>query len=1180
MKKLIFILILNIGIYGFGLSQNTSATWGNNGNTAWYSGANWQGNHYAGYQGNAIPNSYIATFTSLYYGTSPGINMGTGSLNLGGISIDNTRSTALNIGNSSSTAGDFRLYGSTINGVNNVIIRNNGTGLLTLQVNQLGLMTIVLGNTTENIINIDNNGGITISASIVDLNGSKNLTKAGAGNGILTLTNSANLYSGTTTINSGELRLNPANTTAYFYSQIALNGGTLSTANISANTVITSASTLKVVTSSTLALGSNVHSLKFSASNGITWTGATLTITGWIGSAGSGGTAGRLFVGSNNNGLTTGQLAQISFTGFPSGALILNTGEVVPASDYPPPTYYSKGSLPPDLTTSWNSNRDGTSGNPPSNFTSRAIFVIQNAHNMTTTNTWSISGSGSKLQIENGGTLTGTYAVTLSSATTFQIDNGGTYIHNNSAAVSIFSGTESFSENSTVEIKNWVNASTPIPAIDGSWGNLIITYNPGSAWNQSGNIINIAGNFTIDNSSPNGFIFVGNAGITLTINGDLNINSGLLTISNAGATANTFILNIGGSYNQTGGTFTPNVNTSSTLKINLTGSNKTFTQSIGTLTNAQINWTINSGASTKLNSNLSIASCRTFTVNGSLDCGTNSVSGAGSFILSDGATLKTANTGGINGSIASTTKTFSTTANYVFSCSTVQVTGASLPATVNNFTVDNEAGVKLSNAALMINGVLTINNGKVFIIEPGKQVTASGGTVLNGEDGLLLKSDASGSASFIDHGITGSGSARVERYLTADAWHYISSPISNATASVFTGDYLKTSDPSTTTGWGGWIIDTSAPLQVMRGYACWKPSGNQVFEAFTGNLNTGDQTFTVTNNGSGTFAGWHLVGNPYPSAVDLSAGIMWGPFEHSAYFWNQSHTNIDPYTGGGNYDVYPQYGGWGTHNQYVPSMQGFFIHNPSGNGSFSIPNSARVHSGSAFLKRAGLMVNGLIISVSGNVNGYEDKIAIQFNPEATRGYDPGYDAYKLWGLKEAPQLYTRIGDTNVTCNSLPFDKKNMAVGMGFICGVNGQYTLKADSMGTFASEINILLEDLKMGTTQDLRLYGSYTFMYDTLDDANRFVLHFSNPSFGVDDLKKIKQVEIYSFGNAIYVKSEGKDPETIYVYDLARRLLFSGELLKQALNRLTPNVAEGYYFVRVVTREGVNNQRVYIGRR
>ena len=115
-------------------------------------------------------------------------------------------------------------------------------------------------------------------------------------------------------------------------------------------------------------------------------------------------------------------------------------------------TYYSQGNLAPNLTSSWNTIRGG-GGFAPANFTSGDIFVVQGTgnggttpHAMTTSAGWSISGAGSKLQIENGATLTANNAITLASATTFQLDAGGTYVHNNTTAygTSILQGTESF----------------------------------------------------------------------------------------------------------------------------------------------------------------------------------------------------------------------------------------------------------------------------------------------------------------------------------------------------------------------------------------------------------------------------------------------------------------------------------------------------------------------------------------------------------------------------------------------------------------------------------------------------------------------------------------------------------------------------------------------------------------
>ena len=84
-------------------------------------------------------------------------------------------------------------------------------------------------------------------------------------------------------------------------------------------------------------------------------------------------------------------------------------------------TYYSQGSLAPNLTSSWNSNRGG-GGSTPANFTSGDKFIIQNSHSMVTTSNWTISGSSAEIQIESGGTLTAANAITTQRLT---INSGG-----------------------------------------------------------------------------------------------------------------------------------------------------------------------------------------------------------------------------------------------------------------------------------------------------------------------------------------------------------------------------------------------------------------------------------------------------------------------------------------------------------------------------------------------------------------------------------------------------------------------------------------------------------------------------------------------------------------------------------------------------------------------------------
>ncbi len=206
----------------------------------------------------------------------------------------------------------------------------NGTGISSggALVNNSGTTSIWAGTVSLNSsCSAGGAGNLSLSGVV---SGANSLEKVGTG--ILTLVSSSNSYSGTSSITGGTLLLGAAGVIPNA-SNMILNGGTFKTGTTTgfSETI----GTLTLSDNSTLALGTGTHTINFSASNAIGWTaGKTLTINGWTGTMGTTGTSGRIFIGSNSSGLTTAQLAQITFNGF-GAATILSTGEIVPSCTQP-----------------------------------------------------------------------------------------------------------------------------------------------------------------------------------------------------------------------------------------------------------------------------------------------------------------------------------------------------------------------------------------------------------------------------------------------------------------------------------------------------------------------------------------------------------------------------------------------------------------------------------------------------------------------------------------------------------------------------------------------------------------------------------------------------------------------------------------------------------------------------
>ena len=123
-------------------------------------------------------------------------------------------------------------------------------------------------------------------------------------------------------------------------------------------------------------------------------------------------------------------------------------------------------------------------------------------------------------------------------------------------------------------------------------------------------------------------------------------------------------------------------------------------------------------------------------------------------------------------------------------------------------------------------------------------------------------------------------------------------------------------------------------------------------------------------------------------------------------------------------------------------------------------------------------------------NGFADLSNIYFVNGAENGLDI-YDGNKWNSATGQPTLYTKAGEEVMGINSLPSLSETMAVPMGLTPGANGNFTFTFEDIASFPQTAMIYLEDLKLGTMNNLRTNNTYVFDANLNDSPDRFMLHF-----------------------------------------------------------------------------------------
>ncbi|TAE39108.1 MAG: hypothetical protein EAY66_03005, partial [Sphingobacteriales bacterium] len=205
------------------------------------------------------------------------------------------------------------------------------------------------------------------------------------------------------------------------------------------------------------------------------------------------------------------------------------------------------------------------------------------------------------------------------------------------------------------------------------------------------------------------------------ITGNVTIIDGTIDFSTANMADNeSVVLNIGGNFSKTGGTFQTSSTDVKYGKINFNGTAQNLFNTTAGSTATEVNYYVVSPSVSTLTNNFDLSTgsgASSIQVNsgGTLDFGTRIVTAGAWFTLVGGGTVRTANTDGFYstgalGSVQTTNRYFSSTANYVYNGTTAEITGVfttdPTALTVNSLTINNAAGVTASQN-FTVNGTYT-----------------------------------------------------------------------------------------------------------------------------------------------------------------------------------------------------------------------------------------------------------------------------------------------------------------------------------------------------------------------------------------------------------------------------------------------------------------------------------------
>lgn len=478
---------------------------------------------------------------------------------------------------------------------------------------------------------------------------------------------------------------------------------------------------------------------------------------------------------------------------------------------------------------------------------------------------------------------------------------------------------------------------------------------------------------------------------------------------------------------------------------------------------------------------------------------------------------------------------------------------ATTPVTISgNLTLTSDLNV--CSCQVTGTAVITVPANKTLVVQKNISIASTASIVIE-NDGSLLQVDDN--ASTVGNITFKRNTTPLKQY----DYTYWSSPLAGQTLNILGGpSFFYSFNPTI----NNWVYEVGTnTMTAAKGYIARAPNNldfstpQVVATTFNGTPNNGVINTPIKKMDGVTY---NLIGNPYPSAIDIDAFLL-DPTNSNIvngtiYMWTHNTAISNSILGNQAYnytrDDYAKYnltGGVKTSREQaggvtptgkIAAGQGFFIEANSAltTGSYqaTFKNYMRISGNNNQLFKFSNYLNNpttqsevvhntieknrIWLSVS-NTDGAYDEALVGYITGATNNLDNLYDGKTIMG-GNVVSLYSTLNTTDLSIQgkALPFIDSDI-VPLGFRTTISGNFTIRLENFDGLFENQNVYLFDKTTLTYCDLKAQ-SYTFNLASSGTYNdRFELRYTNGALanntfdidnnGIQIIRKDKYVAVKS---------------------------------------------------------------------